>query len=148
MSFGPNQLHPLLIEDARSAAHRASELQRGVEDRIRTASRELAEAERVYREALSKRIVALYAEGKAITACSDIARGESEIARLRYERDVKQGVLEAARQEAFRRGADRKDIDTLLRWSQARDLRADTPPADWSEQPNHGGGKPELGAVA
>lgn len=126
-----NSLHPLEIEDARQAAFRASELQRGVEDRIREASRQLAEAELAYRKRLSQRILELRAEGHAITACGDIARGETDVANLRYDRDVKQGVLEATRQEAFRRGSDRRDIDTLLNWSMRRDLRTDTPPADW-----------------
>lgn len=127
-----NTLHPLEIEDARLAAYRASELQRGVEDRMREASRDLAEAERAYRKRLSQRILELRADGHAITACGDIARGETEVANLRYERDVKAGMFEAVKQEAFRRGSDRRDIDTLLNWSMKRDLRVDTPPADWS----------------
>lgn len=131
MSFGENTLQPLQIADAREAAYTASEKQRNVEDQLRAASRELAEAERAYRKALSERITALYAEGKAITACSDIARGEKSVADLRYERDVKAGILEATRQQAFRRGADRKDIGRLLEWSQHRDLRVDAEPATY-----------------
>src|SRR5690348_4116350 len=95
-----NTLHPLEIEDAREAAYRASELQRDVEDAIRDAARDLAEKERLYRRKLSKRIVELHAEdGYAITMCGDIARGEEACSDLRYERDVAEGVLEAARQQ-------------------------------------------------
>lgn len=136
MSLGDNKLHPLLIEDARQAAHRASELQREVEDAIRNASRDLADKERTYRQALASKILELRAgadgESVAWSACADIARGDRNVARLKYERDVADGVLDAARQQAFRRGADRKDIDTLLRWSWHRDLRVDTPPAEFS----------------
>lgn len=139
MSFADNTLSPLQIEDAREAAHHASELQREVEDAIRNASRDRAEKERAYREALSARILELRAKEIAVTACGDIARGEKEIAKLRYERDVAEGVLEAAKQQAFRRGSDRRDLDTLLNWSMRRDLRTDTPPADWSNAEVIGG---------
>jgi hypothetical protein len=135
VTLAENQLHPLQIENAREAAHRASELQRKVEDDVRNASKDLAEKERAYRKLLSERILALKAEGHAITACGDIARGEKEVADLRYKRDVAEGVLEAARQQAFRRGADRRDIDTLLHWSMSRDLRTDAPPSPSQQEP-------------
>lgn len=130
-ALADNRLHPLEIADAREAAHRASELQREVEDSIRTAARDAANKERAYRQALSVRILELHAEGTAITACSEIARGETKVAMLRYERDVAEGVLEAARQQAFRRGADRRDVGVLLTWSMHRDLRTDTPPPEF-----------------
>lgn len=136
MSISENTLHPLQIEDAREAAHQASENQRNCEDRIKKASRDLAQKERTYREKLSKRILALHAgegdtPGLAISTCETVAKGEKDVARLRYERDVAAGIFEAAKQEAFRRGADRRDVDTLLNWSMKRDLRVDTPPVDW-----------------
>lgn len=131
MALADNTISPLQIADARDAAHAASENQRQCEDRIRKASRELAEAERKYRRELSTRIVKLKAEGTAITAAADVARGEKKCADLRFDRDVAQGVFEAAKQEAFRRGADRRDIHQLIVWSQAREVRVDTPPADW-----------------
>lgn len=132
MALGENTISPLEIADARQAAHRASEVQREVEEMLRRASADLAEKERRYREKLSLRMVELHAEdGIAWTACGDIARGEEATAKLRYERDVAEGVLEAVRQQAFRRGADRRDLDTLLDWSKRRDLRVDTPPPDF-----------------
>lgn len=134
MSFGDNQLHPLQIEDARQAAYKASENQRAVEDMVRSASGDLAEAERLYRKKLTTRMLILHADdGVAWTAAESVARGEKEIADLRYDRDVKEGVLEAARQQAFRRGADRRDLDTLLNWSMRRDLRGDTPPPGFEQ---------------
>lgn len=136
MSFGDNTYpHPLSIEDARAAAHRASELQRAVEDGLREASRDLAEKERLYREKFSIRIVELHAEdGYAITMCGDIARGEEAVAKLRRDRDIAEGVVDAARQQAFRYAADRRDLSQLISWSQARELRIDTPPPEWDRQ--------------
>lgn len=130
-----NTIHPLEIGDARQAAHKASELQRGVEDRIRDASRELAEAERQYRLKLTERILYLHAQqGLAITMCGEVARGEQVVADLRFKRDVAKGILEAAQQKAFRYAADRRDLQRLIEWSQRRDLRVDTPPADLDRQ--------------
>ena len=135
MSLGENTLHPLQIEDARDAAFRASELQRGVEDRMRQHSRELAAAERAYRTLLSTRMLALHAEGYAITTCETLAKGEREVAELRYKRDIAKGIHEATRQESFRRGADRTDTNSLLEWSQRRDLRTEIEP-NWAGQPS------------
>lgn len=129
-TFGSNKLHPLEIEDARLAAFKASELQKKVEEKIRAASADLANKERVYRRDLTVRILELKAEGVAITACDTIARGEEKIARLRYERDVARGYLESMKQSAFRRGADRRDVNLLLEWSMRRDLRVDTAPPE------------------
>jgi hypothetical protein len=143
MSFGENTISPFLVEDARAAAHKASELQRSVEDAIRDSSRKLAEAERQYRLKLTTRIMELHAQdGVAWTACDVIARGEPAVADLRYARDVAKGVLEAAQQQGYRYGADRRDLHQLIEWSQRRDLRVDAEPGDWSKQPVHGSGVP------
>jgi len=135
VSLADNTLHPLEIADARNAAYRASELQREVEDAIRSAARDLANKERGYRQALAAKILELRApsdgEQVAWSSCRDLARGDKHVAMLAYERDVAEGVLEAARQQAFRRGADRRDVGELLNWSRARDLRTDTPPASF-----------------
>ena len=131
MTLGENTVSPLEIQDARHAEHQASELQRGVEDRLREHSQALAEAERAYRKRLSERILELKAGGNAITACESIAKGETDVADLRYARDVAKGVWEATRQESFRRGADRAAIGRLVDWSMKRDLRTDAPPVSF-----------------
>lgn len=147
-----NTIRPLEIADAREAAHKASELQRGVEDQIRNASRELAEAERQYRLKLTTRILHLHAQdGLAITMCGEVARGEKDVADLRYARDVAKGILEAAQQQAFRRGADRRDLHRMIRWSESRDLRTDAPPERWPQPEGAGippGVDPHTGEVA
>jgi hypothetical protein len=141
MSFADNTISPFEIEDARSAAHKASELQRSVEDQIREASRKLATAERHYRELLTVRILELHAKDSvAWTACETIARGEKGVAKLRFERDIAKGVLESVQQQGFRYGADRRDLHRLIEWSQRRDLRTDAEPGDWSKQPTFGAG--------
>lgn len=129
MTLGENTIQPLEIQDARMAEHEASRLQAGVEDRMREASKDLAEKERAYRQLLSERILKLKAGGAAITACETIAKGEPEVANLRYARDVAKGIWEATRQESFRRGADRAAVGRLVDWSMRRDLRTDAPPA-------------------
>lgn len=135
MSFGENSISPFLIEDARAAAHKASEQQRTVENLIRDNSKKLAEAERQYRLALTTKILYLHAQdGVAWTACDVIARGDKQVADLRYARDIAKGVLEAAVQQGFRYGADRRDLHRLIEWSQRRDLRTDTPPPEWDRE--------------
>lgn len=132
MSLGDNTISPLQIPDARDAAFKASELQKQVEDEIRVASRNLANCERLYREALAKKILDLRSkpDAPAWTTCADVARGDVHVAKLKFERDVAEGVLEAMRQQAYRRGSDRRDLDTLLTWSMRRDLRVDAEPSD------------------
>lgn len=131
--LGDNVISPLQIADAREAAYKASELQRKVEEDLKEASRDLAECERLYRMELSKRILELRAGNGDVpalpaTVCKDVAGGEAEVARLRQDRDIAAGLFEAMKQAAFRRGADRRDLDTLLNWSMRRDLATQVPP--------------------
>lgn len=57
--------------------------------------RKLAEAEMKYKVALRKEILKLHVEDKvAWTACSELARGEEEVARLRLERDIRKSDYE------------------------------------------------------
>jgi hypothetical protein len=129
MTLGANTLHPLQIEDAREAAYRASELQKAVEDDLRDAGRELAEAERVYRIKLLTTIKDLHdGLGVGWSSCESMAKGDDDVAKLRKARDDAKFKVEVIQQQAFRRGADRKDVGRLLDWSQARDLRSDAEP--------------------
>lgn len=57
-----------------------------------------ARAERDYRVALSKKILEYRAEGFPVTIIPDICRGDPEIARLRFERDVALTVYESAKE--------------------------------------------------
>ena len=58
----------------------------------------LAQAEHDYRVALSKKVLLERDKGTPVTIISDVCRGDKEIARLRYERDVAETVYEAAKE--------------------------------------------------
>lgn len=108
---------PFDFAEAIGAAHRASGAQKQAEQDRRDAVRDLAEKERTYRVALAKRIVEVHADGAAWTVAQDLARGDRQVADLRYERDVAQGVVDAAEQRAWRHTADRRDMTEFVTWS-------------------------------
>lgn len=56
--------------------------------------------------------------GIAWSVCSDVARGDDEVAKLRYERDVAEGACEALSQAGWRHAADRKALTLLIAWSE------------------------------
>ena len=49
-----------------------------------------------YRTALSKRLLERRAEGQAVTNLADIVRGEEDIAKLRFDRDIAEGLKNSA----------------------------------------------------
>src|SRR5690349_2910005 len=102
---------PYSFDEARSAATKASRAQIAAEEFIKDCARAYALAEEAYRVALAEAIVSAHAEGKAWTVCGDIARGDRRVAQLRRERDIAEGVRDAAVQAAWRRSADRRDTD-------------------------------------
>lgn len=107
---------------ARTACRDASVAQAAVEKDLVIAFRDYAECEERYRIALAKRIVECHADGIAWSTAPDIARGDKEVARLRMERDISEGMKEALVQAAWRRNADRKDAQRFADWSQKREL--------------------------
>lgn len=113
---------PWDFSEAHSRCVGASRRQETSEEGIKDAYRDFAQKEEAYRLALAKKILELKAEGVAITACDNIARGDKHVAKLRYERDVAEGMKEAAEQAAWRRNADRKDAQRFADWSQRREL--------------------------
>lgn len=114
---------PYDFQQAREAAGRASAAQQAAEDFIREAAKDAAIKEEAYRVALAKEIVRQHAEeSRAWTVCPDLARGDVTVARLRRERDIAEGVVEAAKQQAWRRSADRRDTERFIDWSMRREL--------------------------
>lgn len=109
---------PYSFGEAREAVRVASEAMKAAESNRRDASEKLATAERAYRIALAQKIVEVHAEGAAWTVAQDLARGDRQVADLRYARDVAKGVLDAAETVAWRHTADRKDLAALISWSQ------------------------------
>src|SRR2546423_311730 len=110
---------PFDFTEAKAAARKASEAQAATEKTLIEASKKKALTEQAYRISLAKRILHAHAvEGIAWSVCSDIARGDPEVARLRYERDVAEGTYEAFSQAAWRHAADRRDLQRLISWSE------------------------------
>lgn len=58
--------------------------------------KDYAKKEYKYRTALSKELVTLRAQGQAVTHLADIARGKEEIARLKFDRDIAEGLVKSA----------------------------------------------------
>lgn len=69
-----------------------------------------AESERAYRVALASKILELREKGFPTTLIPDVARGDKDVARLKFDRDCAQTVYEAA-QEAIL--VYKKQIDLL-----------------------------------
>ena len=115
---------PLDIVGAREAERAASTAQIVSEKLLRDSARDVAQAERAYRLALALAITRIHADGTAWSSTADLARGDLEVADLRYKRDVLQGVYEAAQKSAFRHGADRRALGRLIDWSARIDLRS------------------------
>ena len=57
---------------------------------------EFAKSEKNYREALAKKILLERDKGTPVTIISDICRGSSEIAKLRFQRDTAEVLYKAA----------------------------------------------------
>lgn len=57
---------------------------------MKVVGRQLAEAERVYRIALCKKILVERDNGTPVTIISDVCRGDEKVAELKFRRDIKQ----------------------------------------------------------
>lgn len=109
---------PFDFVEAVAKCRHASEAQRATEQARGEASKTLAAAERDYRLSYAKEIVEAHSRGVAWTVCQDIARGAPHVAKLRHERDVAAGVVDALEQSSWRHAADRRDLQSLLTWAQ------------------------------
>ncbi len=115
---------PWDIQAARDALAASSAAQVAAEGTLRDAVKEYAACEERYRRALAGAIIELRANGPA-TIAQDLARGQEAVAKLRFHRDVAEGMKEAALQVGWRASADRRDAQALAAWSMKRDLRDD-----------------------
>ena len=102
---------PFTFTEARRAAHDASRRQIDAEHQRVECAKTAADKRRVYHMALSRKIVELHASGVAWTVAGDIARGDETVA-----------AAEAQEQAGYRLNADRRVLEQLVRWSQAREL--------------------------
>jgi hypothetical protein len=121
-----------------SNAIRAAQAQ--AEEFFKTCARDYAEKEERYRLALAKEIVRQHDEAKVAWAtAADVARGNVEVARLRRERDIAEGMKDAAQQALWRISADRRDLGRFIEWS----MRVDVAVHVHDQDP----GEPEPGEV-
>jgi len=108
---------PWDFNEARTAVYKASQYQLEAQSQIGEAMERLARAEAAYRVELAKEIARLRVDGQPATLIGDLARGNEAIATLKLERDLSSGLVEAAKQNGWRVNNDRKDAQSLLRWS-------------------------------
>lgn len=79
-----------------------NEIEQAMDDLQKTLSnykeyqKDYAKKEYQYRVELSKELVRLRAEGQAVTHLADIARGKESIARMRFDRDIAEGLVKSA----------------------------------------------------
>jgi hypothetical protein len=119
--------HPYDFAEARTQANAASERTRLAEDFYKQQARAYAIAEEAYRKRLAERIVELRGESKPVTIVPDLARGDTEVARLKRERDIAEGMKDAALQALWRLAADRRDLGRFIDWSMRAAFRDDEP---------------------
>lgn len=113
---------PYDFDQAREAAANATTLQKAAEDFIREAYKDAALKNEAYRKRLAEEIVRVHNAGSAWTVAQDLARGNDEVARMCRERDIAEGVKEAAVQAAWRRKDDTKFTERFIEWSMRREL--------------------------
>ena len=113
---------PMSLGEARQALHQASQRQLDAESAYRQAVEELAGADLAYNRAVARKMVELHAEGVAWTAAKPLALGDQAVSQLRYERDVKRGVVDAAESGRYRLQADRRSLEGIVNWSMRREL--------------------------
>ena len=85
-------------------------------------NKEYAKKEYEYRTALSKRLLQRKTEGYAVTNLSDIVRGEEDIAKLKFERDVAEGLKNSAEKgtDFYKLYAKLMEAQTSREWGQAK----------------------------
>lgn len=116
---------PYSWAEAREKINLAKGAQSKAEAHLKEMFADLAEKRRAYQVALAEEIVRLRGQGFAVTAAGDVARGEERVALLRYERDVQDGVVEAAKAALWRLNADRRELEQLVQWSMRADFAND-----------------------
>lgn len=103
--------------DAKNEMESAEQAHKDSEQAIRDAAQELAQAERDYEVSLRVKMMQLRADGTPATACERLARGDKDIAHLRYMRTIKEGAFAAAKAANYRHSATRNDVLKLADWS-------------------------------
>ena len=113
---------PFTFGEARQALHTASQRQIDGERALREAVEDLAQAELAYNRACARKMLDLHGEGVAWTAARSLAIGDPTVSDLRYQRDVKRGVVDSAERAGYRLQADRRGLEKLIGWSERREI--------------------------
>lgn len=119
--------HPYDFAEARHQANEASTRTRNAEEFFKQTARDYATREEAYRKALAEKIVQLRAAGQPTTLAGDLARGDKHVANLKRERDIAEGMKDAALQALWRLAADRRDLGRFIDWSMRAAFRDETP---------------------
>lgn len=96
--------------DPISEVWRRSELLEVALKECKTRGQAAAEAERVYRVKLAEKILMLREGGLPATLIGDVARGDKDVARLKFDRDCSQVVYDNAQEAVM---VYKKQIDVL-----------------------------------
>ena len=96
--------------DPISEVWRRSEMLEVALKECKTRGRAAADAEQIYRVALAKKMLELREGGYPATLISDLARGDKEVARLKFERDCSEVVYDNAKEAVL---VFKKQIDIL-----------------------------------
>lgn len=113
---------PYDFGEAKAAHARAARDATAAESFTAQCSDEYADAEKAYREALAKKMVELHNEGKAWTVVENLAKGDSQVADLKRQRDIAEGLKKAAEQMSWKVNANRRALEQLVDWSQRVNL--------------------------
>lgn len=113
---------PWDFDKAIRQCRQASSAQEMAEQTYRETTRDFAMKEESYRLALATEIVKTHNDGVAWSTAPDLARGDEKVARLRRERDIAKGVMDAMEQSLWRHVANRKDAQRFADWSQRREF--------------------------
>lgn len=99
-----------MVADPISEVWRRSEMLETALKECKSRGRAAADAEQTYRVKLAEKILLLRENGLPATLISDVARGDKDVARLKFERDCAQVVYDNAKEAVL---CFKKQIDVL-----------------------------------
>lgn len=99
-----------MVADPITEVWRRSEMLETALKECKSRGRVAADAEQTYRVKLAEKILLLRENGLPATLISDVARGDKDVARLKFERDCAQVVYDNAKEAV---NAYKKQIDVL-----------------------------------
>lgn len=99
-----------MVDNPIDEVWRRSEMLEVALKECKTRGRAAAEAEQTYRVALANKILLLREGGLPATLIGDVARGDKDVARLKFERDCAEVVYDNAQEAVM---VYKKQIDVL-----------------------------------